>query len=239
MEFKERKYRNQILKHNLKSYNVIVGETDLFITSDTDESEYVLKSIYLYRSFIQTYISSHPEFLTSLEPVTKDDFAPVIIRDMIESSRIVNVGPMAAVAGAIAQYVGYDLLKINSNVIVENGGDIFIKTQNDIQVGIFAGNSLLSNKLKIGVKKEEMPLGICTSSGTVGHSVSFGYADAVCVKAKSVSLADAAATALGNKVKKTGDIEKTLNSGAQIMGIMGIIIVMGKHLGVWGDFEFV
>lgn len=239
MQYKERTYRNKILNNYLKSYNVIVRETDLFVTSNKDETEFVLQSVYRYRAFIETYIKSHPQFLTSLEPIAQDNFAPEIIRDMIDNSRNVNVGPMAAVAGAIAQFVGYDLLKRSTNVIIENGGDIFLKTENDVQVGIFAGESRLSERLIIRIKNEEMPIGICTSSGTVGPSLSFGKADAVCVKAKSASLADAAATALGNKIKSVKDVKKVLDEGAKIPGVLGIIIMIGDYLGVHGDIEFI
>jgi hypothetical protein len=239
MAFQERTYRNNVLNHNFNSYNIVVRETDLFVTSDIDETESVLKSVYRYRTFIEQYIKVHPHFLTSLKPVERDPFAPDIIRDMIEVSQIVDVGPMAAVAGAIAQYVGFDLLRRSSNVIVENGGDIFMKAQNDLHVGLFAGRSTLSGKLKIRIRKREMPMGICTSSGTVGPSLSFGKADAVCVKSKSVSLADAAATALGNKIESARDIKTVLNEGKKIPGILGILVILGEHLGAWGDLELV
>ena len=156
---------------------------------------------------------------------------------MIVAARKADVGPMAAVAGAIAEHVGKDLLQYSRNVIIENGGDIFIHSQNDVHVGISAGSSPLSDKLSIIVRKNEMPMGICTSSGTVGHSLSFGNADAVCVKAKSVSLADAAATAIGNMTKSKRDIPKALQAGMKIEEVLGIIIVVGDQFGAIGDIE--
>jgi len=237
MQYKERLYRHKILNHNFNTYNVIVKETDLLVTSDENETDYILKSLYRYRGYIETYIQSHPEFLTSLKPISQDQFAPDIVRDMIESSTIACVGPMAAVAGAIAQFVGFELLKISTNVIIENGGDIFLNTQKDVHVGLFAGTSPLSEKIHIKIKKEHMPMALCTSSGTVGHSMSFGLADAVCIKAKSASLADATATSLGNKIKSPKDVKAILNEGLDIPGIIGIVIVIGSHLGVSGDIE--
>lgn len=237
MQYKERTYRNELLNNNLKSFNVTVRETDLFVSSDKKYADIVRNAVLKYRSFIESYIASHPEFLKTLSPFPDDPLAPGIVRDMIKSSKIADVGPMAAVAGAIAQFVGCELLKKTPNVIIENGGDIFLKTENDVQVGIFAGQSVLSGKVKIKIKKEEMPLGICTSSASVGHSISFGAADAVCIKSKSASLADAAATALGNKVKSEKDIEKVLNEGALMPGVLGIIIIMDDHLGAWGEME--
>ncbi|MDO8786421.1 MAG: hypothetical protein Q7J12_09430, partial [Syntrophales bacterium] len=100
----------------LTSFHVSVRETDLFISSDRDLTEAALQSIYKHREFIETYIKSHPLFLTSLVPIEKDNLAPPIIRDMLETSRMAGVGPMASVAGAVAQHVGCDLLAEACNV---------------------------------------------------------------------------------------------------------------------------
>jgi uncharacterized protein len=235
--FTERSYRNRILNNNLTTFNVTVRESDIFVRADYDLKEITLSAIHKYRSYLNAYIDSHPEFLTSLRPVQFDDFAPPVIRDMIIAGRKADVGPMAAVAGAIAEYVGKDLLQYSKNVILENGGDIFIASQHDIHVGILAGNSPLSDKLSIIIHREEMPMGICTSSGTVGHSLSFGKADAVCVKAKSVALADATATAIGNLVKSQRDISRALEIGMKIDEIIGIIVIIEDQFGAIGDIE--
>jgi ApbE superfamily uncharacterized protein (UPF0280 family) len=236
-DFQERLYRNRILKNNLKTFNVTVRESDIFISADDILIDAALLAIYKYRSYIEAYINSRPEFLTSLHPIHYDDYAPHIIRDMIVAAYKADVGPMAAVAGAIAEYVGKDLLQYSRNVIIENGGDIFIESQNDVHVGLSAGNSPLSDKLSILIRKKEMPVGICTSSGTVGHSLSFGKADAVCVKSKSVSLADAAATAIGNMTKSKKDISNSLQAGMKIKEVLGIIIIVEDRLGAMGDIE--
>jgi ApbE superfamily uncharacterized protein (UPF0280 family) len=146
---------------------------------------------------------------------------------------------MASVAGAISEYVANELLKMSQNVIVENGGDIYLKTQEEVRVGVFAGNSPLTYKVGLLLKPEQMPLGVCTSSGTVGHSLSFGKADAVCVLSKSSTMADAAATAIGNLVKGKGDIRTALEKGIKIEGVLGALIVMGEHFGVIGDIELI
>jgi uncharacterized protein len=236
-DFRERSYRNNILKNNLKTFIVTVRESDIFISADLILKDTALSSIHRYRSNLEAYIASHPEFLTSLYPIKSDDFAPPIIRDMIIASSKADVGPMAAVAGAIAEFVGKDLLLYSRNVIIENGGDIFIESQNDIHVGILAGNSPLSDKISIIIRKEDMPMGICTSSGTVGHSLSFGKADAVCVKAKSASLADAAATAIGNITKSKKDISRAIQAGMKIKDVLGIVIIVEDQFGVIGDIE--
>jgi len=144
---------------------------------------------------------------------------------------------MASVAGAIAEFVGKDLLRYSNNVIVENGGDIFIKTGKGMRVGIFAAESALSMKVAIRVLPEETPMGICTSSASVGHSMSFGIADAVCVKSKSAILADAAATFVGNRVKKKENIKRAIEDGLKIEGVLGIVVIAGDAMGIAGNIE--
>jgi uncharacterized protein len=238
-DYQERIYRNRILRNDLKIFNVTIRESDLFIRADDILVDAALLSIHKYRSYLETYITSHPEFVTSLRPVQLDDYAPQIIRDMMVAAQRAAVGPMAAVAGAIAEYVGKDLLQYSKNVIIENGGDIFINSQDDIHVGISAGNSPLSDEFSILIRKDEMPMGICTSSGTVGHSLSFGKADAVCVKAKSASLADAVATSIGNMTKSKNDISKALQAGLKIEDVLGVVIILDDQFGAMGDIELV
>jgi ApbE superfamily uncharacterized protein (UPF0280 family) len=146
---------------------------------------------------------------------------------------------MASVAGAIAEFVGYDLLNESENVIIENGGDIFLKSNRDLVVSIFAGESTLSSNLKLSIKCNDTPLGICTSSATVGPSLSFGRADAVCVVSRSATLADAAASAIGNRVKSEKDVKSALAYGMTIAGIKGVVIVIDNYLGAIGGIEFI
>jgi ApbE superfamily uncharacterized protein (UPF0280 family) len=239
MSNQERTYRSRVSSNELTSFHICVRETDLFIYCDTDLSQKALESVYIYRGFIESYIKNHPDFLTSLSPLRDDDFAPPIIRDMIKAALAANVGPMASVAGAIAEYVANDLLKISQNVIVENGGDISLKTNREVRVGVFAGNSPLTYKINLLLKPEQMPLGVCTSSGTVGHSLSFGNADAVCVISKSSTMADAAATAIGNLVKGKEDLRTGLEKGIEIEGVLGVLIIIGDQFGAIGDIELI
>lgn len=239
MQYLERTYRRHILKNNLRLYSVTVRETDLLISSDIELKQAALHSVHRHRAHLEAYIAVHPEFLTSLSPLENDDLAPDIVRDMLKAARFAGVGPMAAVAGAVAQHVGQDLLLLTPNVIVENGGDIYLKCNDEVKIGIFAGESPFSQKLAIRIRPEETPTGVCTSSATVGPSLSFGRADAVCVKSVSVALADAAATAIGNRVKTKKDIKKALAFGAQIREVLGIIIIIGEEMGAWGNIELI
>lgn len=149
------------------------------------------------------------------------------------------MGPMAAVAGAIAEYVGKGLLLHTDEVVVENGGDIFLRTKTPATVAIFAGESPLSLRVGLRTEPENTPLGICTSSGTVGHSLSMGKADAVCAVSESCSLADAAATSVGNHVKSHADIGQAIHFGKSIPGIMGLVIIIGDKIGMWGKLEII
>jgi ApbE superfamily uncharacterized protein (UPF0280 family) len=141
---------------------------------------------------------------------------------------------MAAVAGAIAEAVGRDLAAFTPEVIVENGGDIFLKVSRKTLVGIYAGDSSLSRRIALEIMPRETPLGMCTSSGTVGHSLSLGNADAVIVLSPSTALADAAATALCNMVKAADDITQAIEKAQGIEGLRGLVIIMGDKMGVWG-----
>jgi uncharacterized protein len=239
MEYEERTYRNLISKDNLKSYNVVVAESDLFISSNVNLATEAKKSLIHHRTHLENYIKKNPQFLTSLLPFPGDNLAPAIIRDMLINSNICSVGPMASVAGAIAQFVGNDLSELAETLIIENGGDIFLKSKDKLTVSVYAGDSPLSHKVNFIVEPEKTPLGICTSSATVGPSLSFGKADAVCVISQSATLADAAASAIGNKVKNKNDIKKALDFGMKIRGVTGIIVILGSEMGAIGAVEFV
>ncbi len=239
MEYQKRTYRNNISKGKLLSFQVQIKETDLYISADVDCRDAAKQSVLRHRACLEEYIRHNPSFDKSLIPVAPDSFAPSIIREMIDSSGRCGVGPMASVAGAIAKHVGLDLMACSENVIVENGGDIFLRLVNKetAKIGVFAGCSPLSDKISLNIRPGETPFGICTSSGTVGHSKSFGKADAVCVISQSATLADAAATSICNRVKRAGDITGALGYGIGIEGVLGVLIIIGDKLGMMGEME--
>jgi ApbE superfamily uncharacterized protein (UPF0280 family) len=232
-------YRDQIVAKDLVSFPVLVEETDLLIFADRNLQETAQNAVFSFRQQLKTHISRFPEFASTLEPLTLQTDAPPLIREMLKAACLAQVGPMASVAGALAEQVGRNLLDHTTQVIVENGGDIFLKVSRDISVGIYAGNSPLSNKLAVKIPSASTPLGVCTSSGTVGHSLSFGRADAVTVIAGSTALADAAATAVGNRVKEAADIEHGLDIVQQFEGIAGTLIIVDDRFGVWGEIEII
>ncbi|MFQ6078387.1 MAG: UPF0280 family protein [Thermodesulfobacteriota bacterium] len=235
--FEERKYRNLVKTEDLTPFRVTIRETDLFLLAQRKLESETRGAVIRYRWQIEEYIRYYPEFRTSLTPVRSDRHAPKIVKEMLKASRLVNVGPMASVAGAIAEFVGKDLISLSPEVICENGGDIFVASSKERVVGVFAGKSPLSLKVGLRIKPGDTPLGVCSSSGTVGHSMSFGKADAVCVLSRSASLADAAATSIGNLIEGKGDIERGLDYGSQIRGIIGVLIIVGEAMGMRGSLE--
>ncbi|HJX60144.1 MAG TPA: UPF0280 family protein [Thermodesulfobacteriota bacterium] len=233
----QRTYRNLVRTDDLVKFEVVVKETDLLVRAESNLSNETRESVLKYRHQLETYITMNPEFQRSLIPLAEDLHAPELVREMIRVSQLARVGPMAAVAGAIAEWVSKDLLKLSKEVIIENGGDIYLATARERTIGIYAGQSSLSLKIGIVIGPEESPLGVCTSSGTVGPSLSFGKADAVCILSKSAALADAAATAVGNIVQEKKDIELGLERGREIEGILGTLIIVGEKMGVWGSIK--
>jgi ApbE superfamily uncharacterized protein (UPF0280 family) len=232
-------YRESITAQDLVSFPLLIKETDLLIFADTLLEEEAKHSVFQYRHHIEDYIHKHPHFLHSLIPLPLDESAPSIIKEMMHAALLAQVGPMASVAGAMAEFVGKDLLPHTKQIVVENGGDIFLKIAKEFTIGIYAGTSPLSNTLGLKIPPDSTPLGVCTSSGTVGHSLSFGKSDAVTVIAQSTSLADAAATAIGNLVSEKKDIARGLERAKHIKGLQGVLIIVADQFGAWGNIEVV
>lgn len=236
-EYVKRDYRNRIKIRDLVSFNVSIKETDLWVSADRDLKKETEDLVHNVRYKLEEYINSHPEFLSSLDPVHEDPYAPEIVKDMINNTKKAGVGPMAAVAGAVAQYVAEGLINHTEQVIIENGGDIYLRVSRDVTVSIFAGQSSLSNRVGIVVPEKIMPLGICSSSGSVGHSLSLGVSDVTCILANSAVLADGAATALGNKIHSKNDLHKIPGMANDIEGVLGGIAILGDEMTAWGEVE--
>lgn len=187
------------------------------------------------RESIKNYIQSNPEFQTSLDPISVCSDAPVIVQRMAEAGSSVGVGPMAAVAGAIAQHVVEELIAAGADhVVFDNGGDIALYLNEPVVVGLYAGKKGMQG-LGLKVTRRHEIIGICTSSSTVGHSLSFGKTDASTIVSGNVTLADAAATALGNRVcnESQEEIEYAI-SGLNREGLEGMLVMIGDIIGVSG-----
>jgi len=238
-QYRERTYRKRVGAKDLTCFSVAVNETDLWVCADKNLEKETRDLVFDCRHQLESYMKSHPGFPNSLVPLMGDPYAPPIVKEMIRATVKVDVGPMASVAGAIAQYVAMGLLNFADQIIVENGGDIFLKAARPLTVSVFAGTSPLSGKFGLLIPVSNMPLGVCSSSATVGHSLSRGIADVVCTLSSSGALADGAATALGNRVKKKRDLEEVATWADQIEGILGGIAIVGDTMATWGDIELV
>lgn len=236
MQLTAETYRSLVRSGVLQKFRIVVKQTDLLVSACSNLRDEAEDAVMKYRKHIEDYIIGHPYFGKSLVPVAYDTSAPDIVNKMIEASARAGVGPMASVAGAVAEFVGSDLLAYCDNIIVENGGDIFLRYDRPVEVLLLAETSEIGC-LKVEVPPFRIPGGICTSSGTLGHSMSFGNADAVMVVGPSASFADAAATAIGNMVRHPDDIKKAIKK-AQEMGLYGVVVIIMGQIGAWGDINF-
>ncbi len=236
---RHRFYRDWAKSEDLVSFDVKVFETDLRISCDKPLEKEAERAVRAYRKQITDYIAKNRSFRDSFKPIAGDDNAPEIVRDMIEKSAAAGVGPMAGVAGAIAEYTAGELLKSSSQVIVENGGDLFMKSDRERRISVYAGGSPLSGKINLRIAPSRTPLGICTSSGTVGHSKSFGIADAATIIARDAVLADCVATQTGNLVKNADDLKSAVDYAKSIEGVTGALVIVGSKLATWGEVVLV
>ncbi len=244
MQYLDRSYRELHRQDDLTHFKVAVKETDLDVGVRRDQysAELIEKTRQIVeqcREPLEKYIKEDPGFLTALTPYEPAPYAPQIAVEMAEAASLAGVGPMASVAGAIAQNVGKSLAKYSRDVIVENGGDIYLRTGRIRYIGIFAGRSALGQKLALEIRPRQSPLGICTSSGTVGYSLSFGVADAVIILSKSAALADAVATASANLVHNKEDLAAAVDFAIGINGVDGALAIIGDMLAFRGHVKLV
>ncbi|MBW9223038.1 UPF0280 family protein [Methanothermococcus sp. SCGC AD-155-E23] len=222
----------------MMSKKISIRESNILIKTENRVYIEIARSILLReRLILEHYIRRHPEFLTSYEPLEVEEDAPRVVKLMARSGWNADVGPMAAVAGSISQIIVEEVSKYGCrNIISNNGGDIALRSEGDVVVGLYAGNSPLSDEIGFKIDGETEGYGVCTSSGTVGHSVSFGNADAVVVFAEESSIADGAATSIGNFAVGSPEeaINKCLERAECIEGIDGVFVVVGEYAGKVG-----
>ncbi len=189
-----------------------LDETHIRLKSDLRKHDLKL-FIHQIRNDLKNYIHKNEDFLISLEPIyLNEENLPLIVRTMIKSSQIADVGPMACVAGTISELsLNYLIGNDSKNSIVENGGDIALINSETIYCGIYSNNKILGNRIAFEIRPQKRPLGICTSSGKVGHSISFGSSDSVTVISKSPSIADGLATRIANDVTGENSEDKIAN----------------------------
>ncbi|MDD3306993.1 MAG: UPF0280 family protein [Acetobacterium sp.] len=241
MLYEPRTYRKMMKAEDLDYFQVLEFESDLFIGVDHGSltpqlTERVKAELHILRQTIIDYNNNDPDFIKSLTPLTLNLNAAAIVADMLKAGKTAGVGPMAAVAGAISKHIGKRLELYSQEIVVENGGDLLIQTKKERRIALHTGNPHFTD-LGLKIKPQESPLGVCTSSGVMGHSLSFGKADAVTIISADIPLADAVATALCNRIKKSEDVKKGLAWVKNITGILGALIIIDDQLGAWGEIE--
>jgi len=220
------------------------GETDIWVCCrpelDAPRAAWLCsRRVRELRAAILRYASRRPGFLTSLKPLPADAGAPPVVRDMLAAGDAALVGPMAAVAGAIAEHVARFLQGSFgcTSVVVENGGDVFALSPAPLEIALLTISSPLGGRLVLRTRPAPEGLAVCTSSGTAGPSRSFGRADAATVLAAGGALADALATAMGNRISSAGDVEQALTWLSGMAGAAGGLAVCDGHVGAWGQLE--
>ncbi|UCD15214.1 MAG: UPF0280 family protein [Candidatus Omnitrophota bacterium] len=234
--YEQRVYRNQVLSKCC--FEVSYKESDLLISADKDIKKDLARNLLIkYYREIEEYGEKNPPFLTSLSPLKVEPEAPSIVKDMLRCSRVTGVGPFAAVAGAVAFYVGEELLKFSDELFIENGGDIFLKINEDKRIGVYLGRSL--GQVSLLVRKRAHSFGIASSSSFMGHSLNFGKAELVTVVAGNSILADGFATSLSNRIKTKTDAQSVLEEARTNSLIDALVVAVGGQLYLWGDVEIV
>lgn len=240
MEYRERSYRSRFSNDERRWFCVKFLESDLWIGVNRGsyrasmEADTYAMLVDLRRQ-MDAYLLMDPQYKTALTPYDAGLEAPNILKEMSRVSHKTGIGPMSAVAGAVAKKVAEFLG--TQEVIVENGGDIYAQAASDMDISVFAGQSPLSEKIGLHIPAAEFPLGICTSSGTVGPSLSLGRADAVMIVCKDVLLADSYATAMANRIKTVDDLQSVIDRISALPEILGAIAVKDDRMAITGRFE--
>lgn len=240
----ERTYRNQFSQERFRSFVVNYKETDLWIGVDPESFREEMKevahsNVVQLRSEMEAYLLNDPVFGKTFEPHRIEPNAPEIVKLMAEAADRAGVGPMAAVAGAFSEMVGRHLMDLFDikELVIENGGDIFLKIERNLLMSVYAGSSPLSEKIGIEIQACESPLGVCTSAGTIGPSISLGKTDATMIICRNSALTDALASTFGNLVQTPEDVQQVIQQTEQFPEILSAVIICRDKIGIRGQFE--
>jgi ApbE superfamily uncharacterized protein (UPF0280 family) len=242
--YQPRLYREAMGNRRWITFRSVFRETDLWVAIDRSHctkaaERFTMDRILYYRAILEKHMEGHPEFRDSLTPVVSPGGVHPMISAMSDAALEAGTGPMSAVAGTMAEFICRDLLsEFNADeVIIENGGDIFMKLTSPLTTAVYAGVSPLSEKIALHIKPEETPLSVCCSSGTVGHSLSFGIADACVIACRSGAQADALATAFCNEVKDQGSVHEVTERALANQETEAVVIIAGEKVGLGGRIE--
>jgi uncharacterized protein len=236
-----RAYREAITPHQGEvTFQVVLEQTDLFVTAERDLAGPVLDLVRQLRADLKNHMLLAPGFRESLVPVAVHDNAPEVALLMARAAQAVGVGPFAAVAGTFAQLVADHFAAVSPNIIVENGGDLYLHSTRERVVALL-GDPEGRARLGVRIPRSEFPVSLCASSATIGPSLSLGQGELVVTRSKSGAFADAAATALANLVDTADDLDLMLAHARKMapLGLEGVFAQAGGKLAVWGKMELV
>ncbi len=259
----QRQYRERCgVRSGEEAFQLVLGESDLRIIADVPQGESVhglakamLKTLEQLRADIQSWARLYPEFQKSLAPLDAPSKAPEIVRRMYDGASLAGVGPFAAVAGTVAHMLAEAHSAVIPNLIIENGGDVYMfstkervvallaepePAQNDlVQLSAEQGGPSIPTLLGLRFEAKDFPLALCASSATIGHSLSLGRGELAVVRAVDGATADAVATALGNRLRGASSVQQALDFGQSIKGVEGLFVQCDAHMGIWGQMELV
>ena len=230
-------YRNKISAEGRYSFRLDYKYSGLYIICNRDISSELEEPILGFYRDIKTVIDGQTDFEKSLAPIKVGKDPPRIIKEMCYAGEVFSVGPMASVAGALCDHLAKSLMGRCSFLMIENGGDVYIKSGGPVEVGIFTKNIYFRDKLTLLLEAGQTPCGICSSSGSFGHSLSLGKSDLVTVLSRTATIADAAATSIANTINSEEDIDEAITRFSQYKEVDGLIIIKNKRIGLWGKLQ--
>ncbi len=231
----QRSYRNQYTKRKGEvSFQLVVAESDIQVIAKENLADPMLKTLHHLRADIKSWQVLHSNFKTSLMPLPIPEHAPEVVLRMYKGAMQAGVGPFAAVAGTIAHILAEKYVEKSPDIIVENGGDIYLYSQSPRVVALLA-DPKSGASLGLQLEVQDFPLALCASSATIGHSLSLGHGELAVVRAKDGALADAVATALGNRLKNSASVELAIEFAQNINGVDGVFVQCDEAIGVWGN----
>jgi len=221
--------------------HICIGETEISLTTDLKFRDLAEKAIREARWIIEEKIRSDPFFGLTYDPYRPLEEDPELIRRMCSASTSAGVGPMASVAGAVAAYVTERLAEAGCrHAVVDNGGDISLMTNCETVIKIYSGNDSTDGVGLIIPSTGGKIVGICSSSGRIGHSISFGNSDISTVFSDDPVLSDACATALGNMISDSSDLQAAVETVCGIHGVRGCFAMIDGTVAFCGDLpEFI
>ncbi len=250
----QRQYRERCTaREHEVAFQLVLGESDLRIIAGVQDenmaeqqpvdvpklSAAMAKTLEQLRADIRSWARLYPQFQNSLAPLDVPQKAPEIVRRMYGGAALAGVGPFAAVAGTVSHMLAEAHAHAVPNLIIENGGDVFLYSTKERVVALLASpqESEDTHALGLSFTPEDFPLALCASSATIGHSLSLGTGELAVVRAKDGALADAVATAMGNRLRGAASVQSALDFGQSIAGVEGLFVQCDASMGIWGKME--